>query len=85
MLYLHIIQGRAIAQAVSHQLPTAEARVRAKVTLCEICGGQTGIRSPLPITIPPTAPQSSSCGADKIGQRVANVPSGHTFALPQET
>jgi hypothetical protein len=34
--------GRAIAQAVSRWLPTAAARVRARVLSCGICGGQTG-------------------------------------------
>jgi hypothetical protein len=34
--------GRAIAQAVSRWLPTAAARVRARVWSCEICGGQSG-------------------------------------------
>jgi hypothetical protein len=60
--------GRAIAQAVSHRLPTAAARVPAQVWSCGICGGQSGtgasfllvLRFPLPILIPPTAPQSSS-------------------------
>jgi hypothetical protein len=58
--------GRAIAQAVSRWLPTAAARVRS----CGICGGQSGtgadflrsLRFPLPIFIPPIAPQSSSAG-----------------------
>jgi hypothetical protein len=56
--------GRAIAQAVSRWLPIAAARVWS----CGICGGQSGagagflrvIRFPLPIFIPPVAPQSSS-------------------------
>jgi hypothetical protein len=60
--------GRAIAQAVSRQLPTEAARVRAQLQLCVIYGGQnstgTGflrvLRFPLPILIPPTAPHSSS-------------------------
>jgi hypothetical protein len=60
--------GRVIDQAVSCQLPTAEARVRAQVTLCAICGGQNTngagflrvLRFPLPILIPPTASHSSS-------------------------
>jgi hypothetical protein len=59
---------RAIAQAVSRWLPTAAARVRARVRSCEICGGQNGtgagllrvLRLPLPIRIPLIAPQSSS-------------------------
>jgi hypothetical protein len=32
-----------MAQAVSHWLFTAEARVRTRVSLCGICGGQSGI------------------------------------------
>jgi hypothetical protein len=67
--------GRAIAQAVSHWLPTAAVRVRARVWSCELCGGQSGtgagflrvLRFPTPIFIPPIAPQSPV---------VAAVPSG---------
>jgi hypothetical protein len=59
-----VLTGHAIAQAVSRWLPTAAARV----TSCGICGGQCGTRAgflqrfrfPLPIRIPPIAPQSSS-------------------------
>jgi hypothetical protein len=58
---------RTVAQAVSHQLPTAKAWVPARVRSCGICGGQSGTRAgfirvllvPLP-SIPPTAPHSSS-------------------------
>jgi hypothetical protein len=35
----------AIAQAVSRWLPTAAARVRARVRSCGICGGQSGTRA----------------------------------------
>jgi hypothetical protein len=60
--------GRAIAQAVSRWLPTAAARVRARVWSSGICGGQSDagagflrvLRFPLPIFIPPLAPQSPS-------------------------
>jgi ribosomal protein S14 len=53
------------AQAVSRWLPTAAARVRARVS-CGICGGQRGARAgflrvlrfPLPIFIQSIAPQS---------------------------
>jgi hypothetical protein len=63
-----VLSGRAIAQAVSRWLPTAAARVRARVWSCGICGGQNGagagflgvLRFPLPIFIPPIAPQSPS-------------------------
>jgi hypothetical protein len=56
--------GRAIAQAVSRWLPTAAARVRSRVWLSVICGGQSGagagslrvLRFPLPIFIPQIAP-----------------------------
>jgi hypothetical protein len=56
--------GHAIAQVVSHWLPTVAAQVRS----CGICGGQsdTGagffrvLQFPLPISIPPIAPQSPS-------------------------
>jgi hypothetical protein len=76
--------GRAIAQAVSRWLPTAAARVRARVLSNGICGGQSGtgagflqvLRFPLPIFIPPISPLSYSPGAGKIDHSVADVPSG---------
>jgi hypothetical protein len=77
--------GRAIAQAASHRLPTAAARVRARVSSCGICGGQSGagtgflpvLRFPLPIFIPPIAPQSSSIIWGWYNRpEVAAVPSG---------
>jgi hypothetical protein len=37
-----MVNGSAIAQAVSRRLLTAEARIRAQVRLCKICGGQRG-------------------------------------------
>jgi hypothetical protein len=60
------MNGRVIAQAVSRRLPTAAARVRARVRSCGIYGAQSGteadflrvLRFPLPIRIPPIAPQS---------------------------
>jgi hypothetical protein len=60
--------GRVIAQAVSRWLPTAAARVQARVTSCGICGRQRGtgagflrvLRFPLSILILLIAPQSPS-------------------------
>jgi hypothetical protein len=59
---------RAIAQTVSRWLPTAVARVRARVWSYGICGGQSDgwagflrvLPFPLPIFIPLIAPQSPS-------------------------
>ena len=36
------VGGRAMAQAASRRPPTAEARVRSRVSPCGICGGQSG-------------------------------------------
>jgi hypothetical protein len=36
------LKGRAMAQAVSRRLLTAEARVRTQVRPCGICDGQSG-------------------------------------------
>jgi hypothetical protein len=87
--------SRAIAQAVSRRLPTVAARIRAQVRSRGICGGQSGtgagflrvLRFPLPILIPPTAPQSPSSiiWGCTIGQLVADVRSGLSFTPPQET
>jgi hypothetical protein len=60
--------GRGIAQVVSHWLPIAAAWFRARFRSRRICGGESGTRAgfprvlgfPLPIFIPPVAPQSPS-------------------------
>jgi hypothetical protein len=65
---LKVMQGHAIAQAVSRRLPIATVRVRALVRSYGICGGRSGIgagflrvlRFPLPVFIPPIAPHSAS-------------------------
>jgi hypothetical protein len=57
---------KALNKANSRWFPTAEARVRAQVRSCGICGGQSGtgkgflrvLRFPLQI-VQPTAPRSS--------------------------
>jgi hypothetical protein len=89
------IQRLAIAQAVSSWLPTAAARVRARVRSCGICGGQSGAgagflrvhRFPLPIFIPPIAPQSSSSIIWGLYNRpeVAAVPSGFSPTPQKKT
>jgi hypothetical protein len=66
---------RAIADAVSRWLPTAEARVQFRIWSSGIYGGQSGagagflrvLRFPLPF-IPPNSPSSQSPGAGTIGQ-----------------
>jgi hypothetical protein len=66
ILSLCCFPGRAIAEAVSRWLPTAAARVRARIWTSGICGGQSGagvgflrvLRFPLPIFIPPNSPSS---------------------------
>jgi hypothetical protein len=81
-----VILGRAIAQAVSRWLPTAAALLRAQVSSCETCGGQSGTGAgflpvlwfPLPILIPRTAPHSYSSIIRGWYNRpiVGDVPSG---------
>jgi hypothetical protein len=56
--------GLTIAQAVTRRLPTATARVRFRVSLCGICGGESDteagflqiLRLPPPVLIPRNAP-----------------------------
>jgi hypothetical protein len=80
--------GRAVVQAVSRWLPTAEARVRVREA-CGVCCGQSGIgagfvlvlRFPLPI-VPSISPSSCSPGASTIGLLVATVPSGPNWTPP---
>jgi hypothetical protein len=82
MSYL-ITYGRSIAQAVSRWLPTAAARVRARIWQVG-CDGQSGagagflrvLRFHLPIFISPNSPASPSPGAGTIGHSVADVLSG---------
>jgi hypothetical protein len=79
----HLSLRRARAPAVSRWLRTAAARVRAQITSCGFCGGQSGTRTGfllvlwllLSIFISPTAPYSSSsiirgwCNRQKCGRR----------------
>jgi hypothetical protein len=59
-----LFKATLIAQAVSHWLPTAVARVRGRVWSSGICGEQSGAGAgflrvlwfPLPIFTPPNSP-----------------------------
>jgi hypothetical protein len=85
---------RAIAQAVSHRFPTEATRVRAQVTSCGICGGQSGTGAvfseyfdfPWQFSFHRLLhTHYLSSGVGTIGQLVANVPSGLSLTSPQET
>jgi hypothetical protein len=54
--------GNAKSQAISRQLHTLPARVRAQGRSCGICGGQSGTGAGFfrVLRFPPTAPHSSS-------------------------
>jgi hypothetical protein len=86
-------RGRAIAEAVSRWVPTAAARVLARVWSSGICGGQSGagagflrvLRFPLPIFISPNSPSSQSPRTGTISQLVADVPSGPSLDFPPPT
>jgi hypothetical protein len=72
-----VCNGRAIAQEVSRWLPTAVARVRARVWPSGIYGGKNSARAgllrvlwfPLPIFILPNSPSSQSTGTGTIDQK----------------
>ena len=64
---LNELNGRATAQAVSRQPLTAEARVRSRVSPCEICGqGGTGTRFSPSTSVFPC--QLLSTGAPLLGK-----------------
>jgi hypothetical protein len=73
----NLFPGRAMAQVVSRRPLTAEARVRARVNPCGICGGQSGTGtgslrvlrfSPVSI-IPPSFSKLISSGDSVICKR----------------
>jgi hypothetical protein len=84
-------KGRDIAHAVTSWVPTAAVPVRARVWSCGTCGAQSDIEAgflrvlsfPLPIFIPPTAPQEPLSIIWGWYNRaiVAAVPSGLSLTL----
>jgi hypothetical protein len=84
--YGFLIQKYLMNFKLIYEGPTTAAWVRARVWSCGICGGQSGtgagflrvLRFPLPIFIPPIAPQSSSSIIWGLYKRpeVATEPSG---------
>jgi hypothetical protein len=84
--------SRSIAQAVSRWLPTAAARVPARVWSSGICGEKSGagagfpriLRLTLPVFLTPNSPSSQSPGAGTIGQLVAAMLSAPSLDSPPQ-
>jgi hypothetical protein len=64
--------GRAMAQAVSRRPPTAEARVRSRVSPCRICGGQSGTGTGFSPSTSVFPCQFHSTGAPLLGKGKKN-------------
>jgi hypothetical protein len=86
--------GHAIAQAASRWLPTAAARVRARVWQVGLVVDKMAMGQVFseyfgfpcqPHFIPPTSPSSQSSGTSTIGQYMAAVPRGHPIWTPPPT
>jgi hypothetical protein len=83
--YLHKIYGRDVAQAVS---PISASRIRAQIRSCWNCGGQSGTgvgfcgflyQFSFHLLV---HTHHLSSGADRIGQLMADVPSGLSLTPP---
>jgi hypothetical protein len=57
-----------MAHAVSRRPPTAEARVRSRVSPCAICGGQSGTGTGFPPSTSVFPRQYHSTGAALLGK-----------------
>jgi hypothetical protein len=73
--------GRAMAQAVSRRPPTAEARVRSRVSLCGICGGQSGTGTSFSPSSSVFPCQFHSTGAPLLGKWQKNNLSFSAYLL----
>jgi hypothetical protein len=75
-----IMNGRAMAQAVSHRPLNAEARVRSLVSPCGICGGQSGTRTGFSPSTSVFPYQFHSNGASSHGKTETITQLHHRFA-----
>jgi hypothetical protein len=64
--------GRAMAQAVSRRPPTAETRIRSRVSPCEICGVQSGTGTGFSPSTSVFRCQFHSTGAPLLGKGQKN-------------
>jgi hypothetical protein len=48
VVLLLLFESRAVAHSISFRLPTTESRIRVLVSLCTICGGQSGTEAGSP-------------------------------------
>jgi hypothetical protein len=67
-MVLMVVVGPAIAQGVSRRPPTAEARVRSRLSPCGICSGQNGTGTGFSPSTSVFPYQFHSAGAPLLGK-----------------